>query len=640
MAIHHRSASILIHWAVDVFDPSALSKVLASTSICFDLSIFEIFVPLCRGGCVVLVENILALVSRPPTLPITLINTVPSAIADSSRNQAIPASVRVINLAGEVLQRSLVRALYQNPFIEQIFNLYGPSEDTTYSTYTLAAKGSSQAPSIGRPIANTETYILDPYLNLLPVGVPGELHVAGDGLARGYLNRPALTGEKFIPNPFSATPGARMYKTGDLARYLPDGNIEFLGRMEHQVKIRGFRIELGEIEATLMQAPAVREAAVLAREDHPQDKRLCAYIVLEDAYQHDLSQELQATKVSQWRDVYDRTYAESKDNRVLVDFTGWNSSYTGEPIPKEEMHEWHEHTLSRIRSLKPKRVIEIGCGSGLILLSIAHQCTEYMATDFSAEVLTPLQERIAVQGLNNVCLLNRTADDFSDIEPERFDTVIINSVAQYFPHADYLLKVIGESLKILAPGGNIFVGDVRNLQLLEAFHVSVQFSNAGDFEPTTALREKVRQSISHEKELVLDPEFFVRLGRRFPEVQHIQILPKAGKYRNELTKFRYDVILRLAPPSSSEDVLIRDWIEQDFSVDTVRAFLESTANAVVCITNIPNARVLEDIHAHEILMSDDPPSTAGELRRLVVQPRGWDPDAFTELYRNAGMTSN
>jgi hypothetical protein len=172
-----------------------------------------------------------------------------------------------------------VQQLHRQTTIQQVFNLYGPSEDTTYSTFALMQKGKHEPPTIGRPIANTQVYLLDSHLQPVPIGVPGELYIGGAGLARGYLNRPDLTAERFIPHPCSDEPGARLYRTGDLARYRPDGRLDFLGRLDHQVKIRGYRVELGEIEAVLTQHPAVQEAVVQAREDTPANRRLVAYVV-------------------------------------------------------------------------------------------------------------------------------------------------------------------------------------------------------------------------------------------------------------------------------------------------------------------------------------------------------------------------
>ena len=279
VAIEHCSTVALLSWATAVFSREQLAGVLASTSFCFDISVFELFVPLSCGGKVILAENALHLSSLPAADEVTLINTVPSAIAELLRAKGIPEGVRTVNLAGEALPQRVVELLYQQETIQEVFNLYGPSEDTVYSTYALVKRDSQKAPPIGRAISNTQTYILDAYQQPVPIGVPGELHLGGAGLARAYLNRPELTEEKFISHPFNNEPGVRLYKTGDLVRYLPDGNIEFLGRIDHQVKVRGNRIELGEIESVLGQHPNVREVVVTAREDVPGDKRLFAYVV-------------------------------------------------------------------------------------------------------------------------------------------------------------------------------------------------------------------------------------------------------------------------------------------------------------------------------------------------------------------------
>ncbi|MEH1791682.1 amino acid adenylation domain-containing protein [Nostoc sp.] len=276
VAIAHESCVALLTWSRKVFTDDDLAGVLASTSICFDLSVFELFVPLSWGGRVILVENALHLPSL--VAEVSLVNTVPSIIAELLQVDGLPPSVRTVNLAGEPLQNQLVQQIYQNDRIQKVLNLYGPSEDTTYSTFAQVNRDSNV--TIGRPIANTQIYLLDTKLQPVPIGVPGEIYIGGAGLAKGYLNRPELTKERFISNPFNNKIESRLYKTGDLARYLLDGNLEYLGRIDHQVKIRGFRIELGEIENALLKHPAVQKIIVLAREDKPRVKELVAYIVL------------------------------------------------------------------------------------------------------------------------------------------------------------------------------------------------------------------------------------------------------------------------------------------------------------------------------------------------------------------------
>ncbi|MBT9574273.1 MAG: non-ribosomal peptide synthetase [Pseudomonas umsongensis] len=278
VAIVHRNVLALIDWSQSVYSRDDIQGVLASTSVCFDLSVWELFVTLANGGSLIIARNALELPQLPARDQVRLINTVPSAINALQRDGQIPSSVRIINLAGEPLKQSLVDALYRQPSVEHVFDLYGPSEDTTYSTWTRREAGGHA--NIGRPLKHTASYLLDADLQPVPQGVSAELYLSGAGITRGYLARPGLTAEKYVPNPFSSS-GERLYRSGDLTRYQADGTLQYIGRIDHQVKVRGFRIELGEIEAQLLQQDAVRELAVLAQ-DGINGQQLVAYIVPTD----------------------------------------------------------------------------------------------------------------------------------------------------------------------------------------------------------------------------------------------------------------------------------------------------------------------------------------------------------------------
>jgi amino acid adenylation domain-containing protein len=280
VAIQHKSVVALLNWARGTFSPEELQGVLASTSVCFDLSVFELFVTLGLGGCVILADNALHLANLKSAQLVTLINTVPSAMAELLRMGGIPDTVRTVNLAGEPLKTSLVQQIHELRHVQRVFDLYGPSEDTTYSTFAL--RHSDGPATIGRPICNTEVYLLDSDLGLVPDGGAGEIYLGGQGLARGYLQRPDLTAEKFVPNPFNQDGSTRLYRTGDLARRLPDGNLEYLGRVDNQIKLRGFRIELAEIEMRLSEHPSIRDSVVAVKEDARGEKFLAGYFVADE----------------------------------------------------------------------------------------------------------------------------------------------------------------------------------------------------------------------------------------------------------------------------------------------------------------------------------------------------------------------
>ncbi|HEX7333690.1 MAG TPA: amino acid adenylation domain-containing protein [Pyrinomonadaceae bacterium] len=279
-AIEHRQTVAFLNWAATAFTREQREKILASTSVCFDLSIFELFFPLSCGATVVMAQTGLSLSQLPAASTVTLINTVPSVLAQLLKLGPLPASVRTVNLAGEPLKRQLVEQAYARPGIADVYNLYGPSEDTTYSTVARLRRNEGDTPSIGRPISGTRTYLLNRAGLPVPVGVNGELYLGGDGLARGYLNRPDLTAERFVPDSLSGLAGQRLYKTGDLGRWRANGEIEFLGRMDHQVKLRGFRIELREIEITLNQHPSVLDAAAAVRKNEAGEKYLVGYVMV------------------------------------------------------------------------------------------------------------------------------------------------------------------------------------------------------------------------------------------------------------------------------------------------------------------------------------------------------------------------
>jgi amino acid adenylation domain-containing protein len=281
VAITHRSAVTLAEWAKEEFSEEEMSGVLAATSICFDLSVFEIFVPLSCGGTIIVAENALELPELKESNDVRLINTVPSAMRELVSTTGLPESVITVNLAGEPLHNELVQQIYRQQQVKRVVNLYGPTEDTTYTTYEEAMKGANEEPTIGRPLANTEIYVLDKEMQPAPIGVMGEIYISGAGLARCYLGEAEKTAEKFVPNPYGARAGSRLYRTGDVGRYKADGRIEYKGRIDHQVKLRGYRIELGEIESLLVKHPAVQEAVAAVREDNEGYKRLVAYVVVD-----------------------------------------------------------------------------------------------------------------------------------------------------------------------------------------------------------------------------------------------------------------------------------------------------------------------------------------------------------------------
>lgn len=279
VAICHMNAAGLLSWAVSTLGAPRLSRVLATTSLNFDVSVFEIFAPLLAGGATEIVRDLLALVEPPRRVwKTSLISAVPSVFSMLLERGLSVEDVSTIVFAGEALPGRLVQQTRAALPHCRIADFYGPTETTVYVTAWHSDGEADGSPSIGRPVWNTRVYVLDSRLQPVPIGVAGELYVTGAGLARGYLKRPGVTAERFVADPYAIEPGGRMYRTGDLVRWRNTGDLEYLGRSDQQVKVRGYRIELGEIESALGQLEGVRHCGVAVREDGARGRQIVAYV--------------------------------------------------------------------------------------------------------------------------------------------------------------------------------------------------------------------------------------------------------------------------------------------------------------------------------------------------------------------------
>ncbi|HEX2187810.1 MAG TPA: amino acid adenylation domain-containing protein, partial [Longimicrobiaceae bacterium] len=625
--VEHGQLAHTLSGALEVFGFGADDVVPALASVAFDTSLLELFAPLLAGAGVrivpaALVRDAEALVDA--LADVTVLHAVPALmrqVVEAVRGGRTLPGIRLLLVGGDTVAPDLLEDMRELFPAAETRVLYGPTEGTIIcATYAVPAEGAVAGHPLGRPLPGVRLAVRGPRGEMAPVGVPGEVWISGGGVARGYLGRPELNAEKFV-----GAGTERAYRTGDRARWRADGVLEFLGRADEQVKVRGFRIELGEVEAVLRGQPGVREAVVLAREDAPGDRRLVAYVVPgADGVETAGGRE----QVAEWETLFDDTYAQDEgEDDPALQLKGWNSSYTGEPIPREEMRAWVEHTAERILALRPERVLEVGCGTGLLLFRVAPHTRAYHGTDFSGVALEHVCSHLA--GLPQVTLSQREADRLDDYAGAGFDLVVVNSVAQYFPDVDYLLRVLEGAAAALRPGGRIFVGDVRSLTLAGAFHASVELARAPDDLPARRLLDRVRRGMAEEQELLLDPALFEAVRARMPRLGRVEVQAKRGEYDNEVSRFRYDVVLHLDVAAAATAPVVREWSGED--ADGLRALAEGSASALL-VRGVPDARVREHVRAYELVSAGGEAADAAAVRALAAQDaRGIAPEALFAL---------
>ena len=983
--VEHGALARHLQWMQAEFPLKADDRVAFKYSFSFDVSLLEMIWPLLAGARVIVPKedgatdvNSFARLIR--DRGVTVLDVVPSMLSAllDSPVFASARSLRRVFSGGEVMPPDLLNRLLDRMDVE-FCNMYGPTEGTITATYwcCVERKDLERVP-IGRPVGSLSAYVLDQHLNPLPPLVPGELYIGGECLARGYLARPEITRERFVRNPFEKDPFARLYRTGDRCRFLPDGNIDFLGRIDDQVKVRGYRIELGEVEAVLGSSQLVRSCGCAIREDAQGRNQLVAYVVpnrsepelwpsvgeyfiydelLYDAmtsdhvrtqaYRHAIERSVRGktvvdvgsgadlvlarmclearakrvyaiemldeavqrarrlagelaaeerliivhgdsrkvelpekvdvcvseligtigssegvvdllndarrflkpggemipvrcvtwiaavslpdhlisaprfnevpafytdrvfescrrrfdirlcvknlpanallsstgvfedllfqdpipreastdvglvvqrrarldgfllwinlsvdvdeqidvlrsqtswlpvflpvfspaieaeagdmitavcsrlietdeftpdylirgtiaragrliaefdyatrrnetahranpfyralfdngpvkasavqrheeVRVSDWERVYERLYGNPQpQSDPAFNIAGWNSSYTGQPLSEAEMREQVDGTVQRISELCGRRILEIGCGTGLLLFRLAERCERYVATDFSATVAASVRRECERRGFRQVEVLERRAEDFSGIEAGAFDLVVLNSVVQYFPSMDYLVRVLAAAVRAVRPGGWVFVGDVRSLPLLKWLHAGIELARGGEEASAAELRERLERRLNQEQELVIEPGFFAAWGATAPGVGAVQLEVKRGWHHNELTKFRYDVALQVGEGGSRQ---LPAWEQRQWeelgSVAALGTYLRERQPGAVLLRDVPSRCLAAERRLMELLERAEGGLSARQLRQGMAQAagQGVEPEELWALERDS-----
>jgi amino acid adenylation domain-containing protein len=643
----HATLGALIDWQRTAGGLGEPARTLQFTPISFDVHFQEFFGTWATGGTLVMVPDDLRrdpqrllrfLVSERIErlfLPFVALQQLAEASASTG---VVPSTLRDVVTAGEqlVATDSLRRLFRQLPGA-RLHNHYGPSETHVATAYVLPADPTTwpALPSIGVPIAGSTALLLDTADQDVPEGELGELILGGACVGAGYIGNAEATASRFVTLPGRE---GRFYRTGDLARRDADGNLYFAGRADGQVKIRGHRVELAEVEGALSRIPGVAASAVVAAEGPGQSRQLLAYVVPTPVEPPVLREDAQPVWAD-WRAVWDATYtqgaARQADNQE--DFSSWTSSYDGAPLPVEQMRQWLSGTRERILALQPKRVLEVGAGTGLVLQAVAPAVERYVAVDYSEVAVARLARAVAASPvLASRCTVARgVAHDLSSFAQTDapFDTIVLNSVTQHFESSAYLRHALQECIRLLPRGGTIFMGDVTCHSTRALFHASVERARERVVLTADELSQLVERRLADDRELRVDPAWFYRELGRLPSVVSVDVQLKPGGYDNELSRFRFDVTISLAPSDAlSGRSRIDTWQNLPFSGDMgdIRAALaEVTPTTAVRVRGIPNARMLP--------LAELVPVTTPHGGAIPVDVHGVDPDVMHVMGAAAGL---
>lgn len=578
-------------------------------SFAFDFSVWEIWGALLYGGKLIVVPY---WVSRSPEVfydmlaakGITVLSQTPSAfkqilMVEEKMNRKNIGNLRYVVFGGEALNLEDLRGWFERhgDSKPEMVNMYGITETTVHVTYRVIHKADLETSSgsiIGVPIKDLTLYVLDRYQCKVPWGVPGEMYVGGDGVTAQYLNREELCKERFIKNPFGIEDNDILYRTGDLAKINEAGDLVYMGRIDNQIKIRGFRIELGEIAAAAKSFPQVEDAFITDVKAPSGDKNIVAFIVKKELNKQEKEEHINNETVDKWEMIFNTYYEENSSiEDKSLNITGWNSSYDNGQIPLIEMNSWVKETVDEIKSLHCKKILEIGCGSGMLLCRVAQECDAYYGTDLSCKAIEYVSKELVEKNsqLGNVELFTAKADDFSIMQGKTIDGMVINSVIQYFPSQQYLIDVLKKTALQMNNQGKIFLGDVRNKDLLEEFIFDIEMFKANREITLDEIENDVKLKVQCDNELIISPAFFYELKNIIPSISHVEIRLKKSPYSNEMIRFRYDVVLYLGKHEYCVQDSEIEWKDAKGNLDQVKQYLYSSKKKMLLVKNITNNRV-------------------------------------------------
>lgn len=632
-----------LRWAADLFldggGTDDAEHTVLSTGAGFDLSPWEFLWAPAAGVRLAIAESDdpAALARSLSCEAVTVLRCTPSELAALLEGDGVPATLRQVVLRDERPWPALTARLRKIAPDCRVHLQYGPAHaalDIVAQQFGAESRPDALTSAVGTPESGATLRILDTAGLPVPIGRPGELWLGGVPLPDGHFGRPHESSALLADDPLREG-DSRLLRTHQRVRRLPDGTLDPLGE---EIRVRTHRVEPSEIETALHRASGIERAVVTA---HPgdEDPSLIVHVSLCAEEDSDSG----ATGRARFTEIYSTRAAE--DDPTL-NVGGWNSPQTGAYLTAAEMREWADTTFRQILALEPARVLEIGCKTGGLLFRLAPRCASYVGTDLSAHALQHIRDHRdwLASKVDDVELLERAADDYDGLAEGGFDTVVLNSVIQYFPDTRYLERVLEGALRMLRPGGHIYLGSVRSFPLLGALHLPGQLDLLQATDPAGLLRGAVSARVGQEEELALDPRYFQELARRLPGIGEVYLLPRLGRHRNELGTYRYDVVLRAGEPASPGIAdLTLDWQTDGLTADAVTELLRERAPRRMLLAAVPDSRVHTRLRAWSDLTAGrtaDVSQTVAALAPRRAEPGGpVDPYVFAALAEKAGYTA-